>query len=148
MSMIDKAIELAVLTHRDRFDLVGDPFILHPLRVMLSLRKAGASEIEQVIGVLHDTLEEDPRLAEALAIYFPPSVTGAVQMLTRVDGEPYENYITRVVSHPTARKVKIHDLLDNLDTHRVKRLPQTTSTHVRLEKYFVALNILQSKKED
>ena len=34
--MLDKAIEIAVRAHTGQLDKCGEPYILHPLRVMLS----------------------------------------------------------------------------------------------------------------
>ena len=51
---LDDAILLAAQTHlRDR-DKYGQPYILHPLRVMFRLE----TEIERIVGVLHDVVED------------------------------------------------------------------------------------------
>ncbi len=51
---LSKAILIAVTVHKNQKDKVGAPYILHPLRVMLSLETTE----EQICGVLHDVIED------------------------------------------------------------------------------------------
>ena len=48
------AIALAARVHRDHRDKAGQPYILHPLRVMLRQH----DEAAQIVAVLHDVLED------------------------------------------------------------------------------------------
>ena len=49
-----RAIEIAVTAHKSQVDKGGNPYILHPLNVMMSLD----SEEEMIAGVLHDVVED------------------------------------------------------------------------------------------
>ena len=51
---LEKAIKIAVEAHTGQLDKGGNPYILHPLRVMLSLE----TEEERIVGVLHDVVED------------------------------------------------------------------------------------------
>ena len=51
---LEKAIQIAVEAHTGQVDKGGNPYILHPLRVMLSLN----TEEERIVGVLHDVVED------------------------------------------------------------------------------------------
>ena len=51
---LEKAIKIAVEAHTGQVDKGGNPYILHPLRVMLSLDL----EEERIVGVLHDVVED------------------------------------------------------------------------------------------
>ena len=51
---LEKAIKIAVDAHSGQFDKGNNPYILHPLRVMLSLD----NEEEQIVGILHDVIED------------------------------------------------------------------------------------------
>ena len=51
---LEKAIKIAVEAHTGQVDKGGNPYILHPLRVMLSLN----TEEERIVGVLHDVVED------------------------------------------------------------------------------------------
>ncbi len=52
--LLERAIAIAVEGHKDQLDKAGAPYILHPLRVMLSL----ATPLEKTVGVLHDVVED------------------------------------------------------------------------------------------
>ncbi|SEN94652.1 hypothetical protein [Paenibacillus sp. OV219] len=62
MSTLNKAIELAALFHEGQKDKSGQPYILHPLRVMMSLE----AEDAKIVGVLHDTIEDTELTLERL----------------------------------------------------------------------------------
>ena len=51
---LEKAIKIAAEAHTGQVDKGGNPYILHPLRVMLSLE----TEEERIVGVLHDVVED------------------------------------------------------------------------------------------
>ena len=51
---LENAIKIAVEAHTGQVDKGGNPYILHPLRVMLSVHR----EEERIAGVLHDVVED------------------------------------------------------------------------------------------
>ncbi len=53
---LERAIAIAIEAHRGQYDKAGAPYVLHPLRVMLSL----GSNVERIVGVLHDVVEDCP----------------------------------------------------------------------------------------
>jgi hypothetical protein len=75
MSTLEHAIALAACAHAGQVDKAGQPYILHPLRVMLRL--SGADE--RIVAVLHDVVEDTPRTIErlrALVLLFPTCSPG------------------------------------------------------------------------
>ena len=131
-----RAIEIAVQAHAGQTDKAGAPYILHPLRVMLSLE----AEAERIVAVLHDVVEDCPgwtmdRLRDE---GFSQDVLAALACVTKLsEDEDYPSFIDRCRQNPIARRVKRADLLDNLD---VRRLPQIAEKDaVRLNKYLAAL---------
>jgi (p)ppGpp synthase/HD superfamily hydrolase len=52
--MLDKAILVASTAHQGQIDKAGEPYILHPLRVMFTRR----TETERICAVLHDVIED------------------------------------------------------------------------------------------
>jgi (p)ppGpp synthase/HD superfamily hydrolase len=54
MPTLEHAITLAVKIHQGQLDKYGQPYILHPLRVMFRLE----TELEQMVGILHDVVED------------------------------------------------------------------------------------------
>lgn len=84
MSTLERAIVIASLAHAKQADKAGAPYILHPLRVMLSVR----GEEERIAAVLHDVVEDTPWTLEALREQgFSDAVVSAVDALTRRPSE-------------------------------------------------------------
>jgi (p)ppGpp synthase/HD superfamily hydrolase len=52
--MLNKAIEIAARAHAGQVDKGGLPYILHPLRIMLTRE----NEMERICAVLHDVIED------------------------------------------------------------------------------------------
>ena len=116
MPTLEDAIALAVEAHRGQRDKAGQTYILHPLRVMMRLE----TETERMVAVLHDVVEDSPWTLERLrGLGYPEEVLGALDCLTKREGETYEAFIERVLPHPLARRVKRADLEDNMDVRRV-----------------------------
>lgn len=137
--MLERAIALAVRAHAGQTDLLGMPYVLHPLRVMLRMDDLTA----MTAAVLHDVLEDsDLELEDLRAHRFPEEVLSAVDALTRRSGEDYEEYIRRAGSHPLARRIKIADLTDNVT--RTRLLPERPDRELRLLRYRRALEILST----
>ena len=116
MPTIEDAIALATEGHRGQTRPDGTPFILHPLRVALSLR----DEVDQVAAVLHDLVEDSPiTLDDLRARGYSAEVVEAVDHVTRREGESYEQFVERIAPHPRARRIKLADLADNMDVRRL-----------------------------
>ena len=137
---LQRAIEIAVEAHRGMTDKGGNPYILHPLRVMLSL----SDEEERIVGVLHDVVEDcDGWNIERLrAEGFSEEILKALQSVTKSDEDQnYEDFIKRAAQNQLGRQVKIADILDNLDVTRIKNI--TMEDVKRLNKYKDALSMLR-----
>jgi (p)ppGpp synthase/HD superfamily hydrolase len=138
---LQRAIEIAVKAHGDEghVDKGGSPYILHPFRVMLSLK----TEEERIVGVLHDVIEDCPdwtfdRLREE---GFSEVVIAGLQSVTKTsEDEDYDEFVSRCVANPIGRRVKIADITDNLDVTRLGTL--TEKDIKRLNKYKKALMVL------
>jgi (p)ppGpp synthase/HD superfamily hydrolase len=126
MSLLEKALRLAVEAHWGQKDRARQPYILHPLRVMCRME----TEEERIVAVLHDVVEDTRVTLDNLREQgFPESIVQAVDCLTKRQGEPYEAQIERAKANPVARRVKIADLEDNIE--RSRKRDETE----RLEKY-------------
>ncbi len=112
MANLSKALCLAAVAHQDQKDRYGNPFILHPLRVMMRL----SDNTERIVALLHDVIEKTPcTYAELREQGFSDKVISAVDYLTRRQNEAYLEYIKRASKNPLAQKVKVADLQDHLD---------------------------------
>ncbi len=122
MRDLDQAIKLAIDAHAGQVDKAGQPYILHPLRVMLAME----SDVERIVAVLHDTVEDstDVGHGDILAL-FGTEVHDAVYALTRRTGEPYEAFIGRCAENAIARCVKLADIADNLSPARSASLSES-----------------------
>jgi (p)ppGpp synthase/HD superfamily hydrolase len=133
------AIRLAVEYHGNTLEKSQrEPYILHPLRVML----AQETEFGRMVGVLHDTIEDTALTMEQLQSQgFPPEVLEALRLVTHNDGSPYDDYIERLKMNPLARKVKIADLEDNMNVRRLNEISEAAVA--RLHKYLRVWRMLK-----
>ncbi len=128
--MLERAIHIAMNAHMGQTDRGGEPYILHPMRVMLAQKTREA----KICAILHDVIEDTETTLEDLRREgFSESVIEAVKAITKIDGEDYQVYIDRVAANPIARQVKLMDLADNMDLSRLNRTDE--SDMKRLEKY-------------
>ena len=125
--MLSAMLAIAVARHVGQFDKGGQPYILHPLKVMHYL-KSDDEEL-QAIAVGHDLIEDTfpsiQRGVDALEYAgMTPRIISAIVALTKIKGEPYEDYKRRVKSNPDAIRVKMADLRHNSDIRRLKGVTQ------------------------
>ena len=130
---LDRAIAIAVEAHAGQVDRAGEPYILHPLRVMLAM----PTDDLRIVAVLHDVVEDSPlwglsRLADDER--FDPAIIEAVRCLTKLPGEPYlASFIPRCARNDWARAVKIADVLDNGNESRLAMLPASEADRLRIK---------------
>nr|WP_213395290.1 hypothetical protein [Yoonia sp.] len=153
---LQRAIEIAVEAHKGQVDKAGNLYVLHPLRVMMSLD----AEDEKIVGVLHDVVEDcegwtwDRLRSEG----FSEKIIDALQSVSKTPDEEVEfsrlketgsedavrqhyfAFVRRAGADEIGRKVKAADIKDNLDISRIKTL--SNEDMIRLRRYEEALNIL------
>lgn len=143
MSNLDTALAIAIQAHAGQTDKAGQPYILHPLRLMFQME----TEEEKITAVLHDVVEDtDWTLADLRAEGFREEVITAVAAVSRRKGESYEAFIERLKPNPLAVKVKLADLIDNMDVRRLQTI--TPKDLARLEKYHRAWITLTAVDSD
>ena len=121
MATLEDAIALAVKTHRGQKDKAGEPYILHPLRVMFRL-PWDAPGAAKIAAVLHDVVEDsDGKVtpADLRDLGYAQEVVEAVELLSRRSSDTYEQFIERLLPSRIARVVKRADLEDNMDVRRM-----------------------------
>lgn len=130
MSNLERALAIATLAHAGQQDKAGEPYILHPLRMMLKLE----SEEERQTALLHDVLEDTTVTLEDLQeAGFSDAVLEAVQLLTRQPKETRMEAAQRAAQNPLALRVKLADNADNLNP---KRIPEPDEDDlVRMREY-------------
>jgi (p)ppGpp synthase/HD superfamily hydrolase len=139
MSTLERAIVIAAEAHAGQTDWGGEPYVLHPLRMMLRV----ATEDERIVAVLHDVCEDCPqwtfdRLRQE---GFSENTIAALLSVTKRQGEDYEAFVRRAAANPIGRAVKLADLNDNADLSRLKR-PPTEREMRTTKKYRRALALI------
>lgn len=139
-----KAIRFAVSELHDKLNDKADELIIeHCSRVSIQCMDLWGED-EQVVGILHDVLEDCdcmeatlPKLSEK----FSSKICDAVFALTRCEGESYSDYIRRVSANRLARRVKLADLMDNMNLARLKNHPdmEDARRQVKYAKAFAKL---------
>lgn len=130
MPTLENAIALAATAHAGQIDKAGQPYILHPLRVMLSVQTLH----ERMAAVLHDVVEDTAVTLDDLArAGYPEPVLNAVEALTKRPGESRLDAATRAKRNPIARIVKLADNAENMDLSRIDN--PTEKDFSRLREY-------------
>lgn len=113
---LERAIAIAATAHSGQVDKGGAPYILHPLKVMLRMN----SLEERIVAVLHDVVEDcGISLDDLRKEGFSEAVLSAIESVTKVPGESYEDFVERAAQDPIGRVVKLADLEENSDLSRI-----------------------------
>ena len=144
MNVID-ALALARELHAGQVDKAGEPYIWHPVRVMMRL-PSGSSDDAKIAALLHDTIEDCGVSGAALvARGVPLAAVQIVELLTRSPAQGYEQFI-RVIARfggdPSA--VKRADIEDNTDPGRMAAFARIAPAKAALlgARYREALRVL------
>jgi (p)ppGpp synthase/HD superfamily hydrolase len=141
--LIEKALSIALEAHKGQTDKYGQPYVLHPLRLMHRFQDPEL----QTIAILHDVVEDsDWTLDQLRNEGFSDRILGTVDALTRREEESYASLIDRAADNPLATKVKLADLEDNMDIRRMKSIGD--SDQERLNRYRSAYEKLQNPNSD
>ena len=137
---LQRAIEIALEAHKGALDKGGNPYILHPLRLMLQMD----SEEEMIVAILHDVLEDSKKWSfdKLHKEGFSKKIINSLRSVTKEnENEDYEKFIDRSIKDKIGRKVKMADISDNLDISRLKEV--TDKDILRINKYKKALEKLK-----
>jgi (p)ppGpp synthase/HD superfamily hydrolase len=137
--VVDIAWDLAIKHHAGQ--MYGDkPYIYHLEAVVSSIvKKWGLVNRALIaIAILHDILEDTDLIEPELKKKVGKDITKCVVAVSKVEGEPYDQYIYRVREFHYSKEVKIHDTLCNLiesimadSAHRVRKYTNQLQLLVR-----------------
>lgn len=130
--MLTTMLVTATSAHAGQFDKGGNPYILHPMRVMYQLK----SDDEELncIALGHDLVEDtDVTYKQLKDLGFTDRVISGIKALTKLPGETHEEAMVRISSNKDAIKVKLEDLRHNSDIRRLKGV--TEKDIKRMAKY-------------
>ncbi|MBS1548360.1 MAG: phosphohydrolase [Bacteroidetes bacterium] len=140
--LLNEAIQIAVNGHKNQKDKFGNPYILHPLRVM----NMGRNWQEKILGILHDVIEDCTEYSMEMLVNkgLGKEICDALSLMSRISpDEKYDDYICRIANNPLATAVKLNDLKDNMDITRFSQ-PITERDMNRLNKYWKAYKKLSN----
>jgi GTP diphosphokinase / guanosine-3',5'-bis(diphosphate) 3'-diphosphatase len=130
VTTLERAIQIAAKAHTGQLDKAGQPYILHPLRLMFAVNDMN----EKIAAVLHDVVEDTPvTLEDLLSEGFSQDIVDAVEALTKREGESRLEAATRAAQNKIALVVKLADVNDNMDLKRIPNL--TEKDFMRLKEY-------------
>ena len=132
------ALSIMFRIHKDIVDKSGIPYVFHPYHLAEDLY----DENEVIVALLHDAIEDSNLTLGELGEYeFSKEVLDAIALMTRDKDTEYLDYIIKLSRNKIARRVKMLDLLHNMDLTRLDP-PYDEKTLERVEKYKRAYRIL------
>lgn len=118
LATVRRAYEVAENAHRGQMRDEGTPYIVHPVRVAVSL----ADELEiyspQLIcgALMHDVIEDSPATREEITEIFGEEIAHIVWLLTKFEDVSLPAYLQAIeeAADTGAPLIKLCDRLDNL----------------------------------
>jgi GTP diphosphokinase / guanosine-3',5'-bis(diphosphate) 3'-diphosphatase len=142
--MLDKMLLIAVNGHHGQFDKGGNPYILHPMKVMHYLKTTDEELMCMALG--HDVIEDTSVTYKDLRdAGISERVIAGIRALTKQPGQTYEEYKEGIFANRDAMLVKMADLRHNSDIRRLKGV--TEKDLARIAKYQMFYMEITSKLE-
>ena len=140
------AIPIAAAAHDDQTRFNGDPYIFHPIRVMMAVEEYD----QKIVAILHDVIEYTDitigELAVMLDLDKESPIIQAIDCLTKKDDMDYSEYIQRIGFSHLTRKVKMADLKDNLN---LLEIPEIKEKHLEnTKKYYDSYKYLEQVERE
>lgn len=130
--MLGRMLVITTNAHAGQYDKGGQPYILHPLKVMHYL-KTDDEEL-QCIALGHDVIEDTSvTYVDLREAGMSDRVIAGIHALTKLPGETHDEYKMRIFANKDAMLVKLCDLRHNSDIRRLKGVSQKDVD--RLAKY-------------
>jgi GTP pyrophosphokinase len=116
--VVRNAYEIALQAHEGQKRDEGTPYIVHPLRVAISLvDELSIVSVDLICAaLLHDVIEDSDITRQQIAELFGERVATVVWLLTKLEETPLEDYLAAIeeAADTGAPLVKLCDRLDNL----------------------------------
>ena len=163
--MVRRAYEYASAAHAGQLRLSGDPYILHPASVAMTLAEMGFDEHTVAAGLLHDTVEDTDSSIDELDDLFGEQVADIVDGVTKInlmtfdtkEEAQFENIRKMILSMAHDIRVplvKLADRLHNMNTlnyqkpHKRQRISQETMDIYAPLANRLGLHLFKQKLED
>jgi (p)ppGpp synthase/HD superfamily hydrolase len=145
--MANLAVMLAISSaaHEGQYDKMGQPYFLHPLRVMNNLETN--DEELKIIALGHDLFEDTDVTPGQLEMEgFSDRVILGIEALTKRKEKSPEDYLAGILANRDAIRVKLADLEDNMNPRRMVGI--TEKDLARMQKYQIMYWTLKEKLKD
>ncbi len=127
--------------HAGQVDKQGVDYFQHPEAVAKRFEEKGEWD-RAAAAWLHDTVEDSGISIEDLrGLGISPRVAEIVDLLTRKDEVPDDEYYEKIATDEDALEVKISDMRHNTDAKRMESLDESTRVRL-LNKYIHAAEML------
>ena len=146
MATLERAIEIAARAHAGAVDRQQQPYILHPVRVMMGVDDPEA----RIVAILHDVIEDsETTLDDIRREGFSDAVLTALELVTRNEGTSFADYVVRCKSNALATLVKLADLKDNAALHRLMLRPDRVRKDTkRIQRYVFSYQFLTDQIDE
>jgi GTP diphosphokinase / guanosine-3',5'-bis(diphosphate) 3'-diphosphatase len=118
LTLVRRAYEVAEAAHAGQMRDEGTPYIVHPVRVAVSLADELDTYSPRLIcgALLHDVIEDSPITREQVAADFGEEIAQVVWLLTKLEDVSLPAYLRAIeeAADTGAPLVKLCDRLDNL----------------------------------
>ena len=125
--MLNEAYELAKELHQGQFRKSGEPYIIHPVHVAITLAELGMDDESIAAGLLHDVVEDTDCSSLDLARKFNEDVAFLVEGVTKLDKlqchsreerqiESYRKMFIAMAQDVRVIIIKLADRLHNMRT--------------------------------
>ena len=136
------AMDIAYNAHHGQRDKGGAPYVFHPFHLAEQME----TEVEVTAALLHDVVEDTDWTFEGLLeAGISTEVVEVLRFLTHPEGEPYMDYVRRLLPNPVARKIKLADIRHNGDMTRLSEADGGKKAYFQ-EKYREATRLLEEYK--
>lgn len=140
LGLVRRAYDLAERAHAGQMRDEGTPYILHPVRVAVSLVDELYIYSPRLVcgALLHDVIEDSPVTRSEIAAGFGEEIAEIVWLLTKFEDVSLPAYLAAIEAAPStgAPIVKLCDRLDNLRflahsprAEKKRRYIRTTEQH-------------------
>ena len=125
--LLRRAYVFSAKEHKGQVRLSGEPYLIHPLNVALTLARMRLDETSIAVGLLHDVLEDTLTTREALAEFFSEEIAHLVDGVTKISkyqfeskeeqqAESFRKMLLASVDDVRVILVKLADRLHNMQT--------------------------------
>ncbi len=140
--LLNKMLVIATNAHAGQFDKAGNPYILHPLKVLHYLKSDDEELNCMALG--HDIIEDTSiTYTDLMEAGITERIIEGIRALTKQPGQTYDEYKQSVFANKDAMLVKLCDLRHNSDIRRLKGV--TTKDVERTVKYHTFYLEIQAK---